>query len=99
MFVFIKGQEGVSQKTGKNYQVLTLAQHVKVADKVKVKISEFFPANPVKLNEFDFGDICECVFSQPEFAGDFPKLQSVKLVGGSPYPSILERYMQRQDEE
>lgn len=91
MFVFIKATEGVSQKTNKEYQVLTLAQYVDVKGKVKVRLGDFFPEKKVDLTQFDFGDIVECEFKEPEFYGDFPKLVDVQVKFGSPYIEILKR--------
>lgn len=99
MFVFIKGVEGVSQKTNKEYQVLTLAQHVEVKGKVKVRIGEFFPERPVKLEDFDFGDIVNCEFREPEFYGDYPKLVSCEIAYGSPYVEIMQRQKRDKGEE
>ena len=91
MFVFIKASEGTSQKTNKDYQVLTLAQHVEVKGKVKIRIGDFFPEQKVDLTQFDFGDIVECKFREPEFMGDFPKLVDVQVKFGSPYLEIMKR--------
>ena len=92
MFVFVKGTEGVSKETGREYQVLTLAQYVKVGDKVKVKQKDFFPERKVNLGDFDFGDIVKCDFREPEFYGDYPKLISVEMAYQSPYVGLLAKY-------
>lgn len=91
MFVFVKGTEGISNKTGKEYQILTLAQYVDVNGKVKVRLGEFFPERKVDLTDFDFGDIVECKFKEPEFYGDFPKLISVDIAYQSPYIDLLKK--------
>ncbi len=96
MFVFVKGTEGISNKTGKEYQVLTLAQYVKVGEKVKVKLGEFFPERKVNLEDFDFGDIVTCDFREPEFTGDYPKLISVTLAYQSPYVELIGKYEKAQ---
>lgn len=92
MFVFIKGTEGISQKTGKEYQILTLAQYVENHGKVKCKIGEFFPERKVDLADFEFGDILKCEFKEPEFFGDFPKLVSAEVAYGAPYVELLTKY-------
>ncbi len=92
MFVFVKGSEGISNKTGKEYQVLTLAQYVEVKGKVKVRLGEFFPEKKVDLSDFDFGDIVKCEFREPEFYGDYPKLISMEMAYQSPYVGLLAKY-------
>lgn len=91
MFVFVKATEGVSQKTNKEYQVLTLAQYVESKGKVKVRLGDFFPEKKVDLTQFDFGDIVECEFKEPEFFGDYPRLIDCQVKFGSPYVEILKR--------
>ena len=92
MFVFVKGTEGVSKETGREYQVLTLVQYVKLGEKVKVKSKDFFPERKVNLDDFEFGDIVKCEFREPEFYGDYPKLISVELEYQSPYVELLKTY-------
>ena len=92
MFVFVKGTEGISKNTGKEYQVLMLAQYVEVGGKVKCKIGEFFPERKVNLADFDFGDILKCEFREPEFFGDYPRLVSVEVAYGAPYVDLLAKY-------
>ena len=92
MFVFIKGKEGISEKSGKEYQMLTLAQYVEVKGKVKVKLGDYFPERHVNLADFEFGDIVECTFSEPEFMGDYPKLVSCEMAFQSPYVELLAKY-------
>ena len=92
MFVFIKGKEGISEKSGKPYQMLTLAQHIEVKGKVKVKISEYFPEIFGDLADFEFGDIVECTFREPEFMGDYPKLVSCEMAFQSPYVELFAKY-------
>ena len=99
MFVFIKGTDGTSKNTGKDYQVLTLAQHVEVGGKVKIKIADFFPEKKINLSDFDFGDIVSCEFRAPEFYGDYPKLVSVEVQYGSPYTELVKKYNQRNGDE
>ena len=99
MFVFIKGQEGVSKTTGKDYQVLTLAQYVESKGKVKVRLGDFFPEKPVNLENFDFGDIVNCEFRQPEFFGDYPKLITCEIAYGSPYVDIFKRQSAQNSED
>ncbi len=91
MFVFVKGTEGISNKTGKEYQILTLAQYVESKGKVKVRLGDFFPENKIDLTDFDFGDIVNCTFRPAEFFGDFPKLLSVEIAYQSPYVDLLKR--------
>lgn len=91
MFVFVKGTEGISNKTGKEYQILTLAQYVETKGKVKVRLSDFFPESKIDLTDFDFGDIVKCTFRPAEFFGDFPKLLSVEIAYQSPYVDLLKR--------
>lgn len=97
MFVFVKGTEGVSKETNREYQVLTLAQYVEVGGKVKVKLKDFFPERKVNLDDFEFGDIVKCEFREPEFYGDYPKLISVEMGYQSPYIGLLATYEQEQD--
>ena len=99
MFVFVKGVEGVSKETGREYQVLTLAQYVTSGEKVKVKLKDFFPERKVNLDDFDFGDIVKCNFREPEFYGDYPKLVSVELEYQSPYVDLLKSYAKANDEK
>ena len=99
MFVFVKGVEGVSKETGREYQVLTLVQYVKVGEKVKAKAKDFFPERKVNLDDFDFGDIVKCEFKEPEFVGDFAKLVSVELEYQSPYVGMLETYGKAKEKE
>lgn len=90
MFVFVKGVEGVS-KANKAYQVITLAQYVESNGKVKCRLCEFFPARKLDLGDFDFGDIVECAFKEPEFVGDFPTLLDCKIAYQSPYVDLIQR--------
>lgn len=91
MFVFVKGTERISNKTSKEYQILTLAQYVESKGKVKVRLCDFFPENKIDLTDFDFGDIVKCSFRPAEFYGDFPKLLSVEIAYQSPYVDLLKR--------
>ena len=99
MFVFIKATEGISKNTNKEYQVLTLAQYVESKGKVKVRIGDFFPEKKLDLTQFDFGDIVECEFREPEFMGDYPKLIDVQVKFGAPYIDILKRFNDEKSEE
>ena len=98
MFVFVKGTEGVS-KTGKEYQVITLAQYVESKGKIKVRLCDFFPEHKIDLVDFEFGDIVKCVFREAEFFGDFPKLLSVEIEYQSPYVTLLKKQENKKAEE
>ena len=79
--VYVRSFKGVSKKTNKEYQSLTLAE---IREDGRAFIKDFFVSPELAL-DFVFGDVVQCKFEESDYFGGVPRIVSVTLVEETPY--------------
>ena len=90
MIIYVGTRCGTSQKTGKDYQILKLAELKKARKNVVYREREFFVDPTWDFSDLSFGDIVKVTFGDPVEFGGYPPIIDVAEVGASPYIHLLE---------